>query len=43
MEIEIDWENESQQKRFRKDPLLLIQEGSLAEKVMKYPCLFQKS
>ena len=43
MEIEIDSENESQQKIFRKHPLLLSQEGSLAEKVMKYPCLFQKS
>ena len=43
MEIEIDSENESLQKRFRKHPLLLSQEGSLAEKVMKYPCLFQKS
>ena len=40
MEIEIDSENESQLKRIRKSPLLLSQEESLAEKVKKYPCLF---
>ena len=43
MEIEIDSENKSQLKRIRKPPLLLRQEESLAEKVRKYPCLFDKS
>ena len=43
MEIEIDSENESQLKRIRKPPLLLSQEESLAEKVKKHPCLFDKS
>ena len=42
MEIEMDSENESQLKRIRKPPLLLSQEESLAEKVKKYPCLFDK-
>ena len=40
LEIEIDSENESQLKRIRKPPLLLSQEESLAEKVKKYPYLF---
>ena len=40
MEIEIDSENESELKRIRKSPLLLSQEESLADKVKKYPCLF---
>ena len=43
MEIEMDPENESQLDRIRKPPLLLSQEKSLAEKVKKYPCLFDKS
>ena len=43
MEIEMDSENESQLKRFRKPTLLLSQEESLAEKIKKYPCLFDKS
>ena len=43
MEIEIDSEYESQLKRIRKPPPLLSQEESLAEKVKKYPCLFDKS
>ena len=43
MEIEIDSENEIQLKRIRKPPLLLSQEKSLAEKVKKYPCLFDES
>ena len=43
MEIEIDSKNEGQLKRIRKPPLFLRQEESLAEKVMKYPCLFDKS
>ena len=43
MEIEIDSENESQLKRIRKPPVLLSQEKSLAEKVKKYPCLFDRS
>ena len=42
MEIEIGSENESQLKRFEKLPLLLSQEEPLAEKVKKYPCLFDK-
>ena len=43
MDIEIDSENKSQLKRFRKPPLLLTQKESLTEKVKKYPCLFDKS
>ena len=43
MEIEIDSQNESQLKIIRRPPLLLSQEESLAEKVKKYPCLFDKS
>ena len=43
MEIEMDPENASQLDRIRKPPLLLSQEKSLAEKVKKYPCLFDKS
>ena len=43
MEIEMDTENESQLKKFTKPPLLLSQEESLAEKVEKYPCLFDES
>ena len=42
-EIKIDSENESQVKRIRKPPLSLSQEESLARKVKKYPCLFDKS
>ena len=41
--IKMDTENENQLKRIRKPPLLLGQEKSLAEKVKKYPCLFDKS
>ena len=43
MEIEMDSENESQLKAIRKLSLLLSQEESLAEKVKKYPYLFDKS
>ena len=43
MEIKIDSENENQPNRIRKPPLLLSQEEPLAEKVKKYPCLFDKS
>ena len=43
IEIEIDSEYKSQLKRFRKPPLLLSQEESLAKEVKKYPCLFDKS
>ena len=43
MEIEMDPENASQLDRIRKPPLLLSQEKSLAEKVKKYPFLFDKS
>ena len=43
VEIAMDSENESQLKRIRKPPLLLSQEESLAEKVKKYPSLFDKS
>ena len=39
----MDSENESQLKRFRKPPLLLSQEESLAEKFKKYHCLFDKN
>ena len=42
-EIEIDSGNESQLEGIRKPPLLLSQEESLAEKVKKYPRLFDKS
>ena len=42
MEIETDSKNESQLKRITKSPLLLSQEKSLAEKVKKYPCLFDE-
>ena len=42
MEIKTDSKNESQLKRITKSPLLLNQEKSLAEKVKKYPCLFDK-
>ena len=42
VEIAMDSENESQLKRIRKPPLLLSQEESLAEKVKKYPSLFEK-
>ena len=41
--VKIDSENENYLKRIRKPPLLLSQEESLAEKVKKYPCLFDKS
>ena len=41
--VKIDSENENYLKRIRKPPLLLGQEKSLAEKVKKYPCLFDKS
>ena len=43
MEIEIDSENESRLKKIRKPPLLLSHEESLAKKVNKYLCLFDKS
>ena len=43
MIIEIESENENQLKRIRKHPLLLSQEESPAEKVKKYPCLFDRS
>ena len=43
MDIEMNSENECQLKRIRKAPLLLNQEESLAEKVKKYFCLFDKS
>ena len=43
MEIEIDSENESRLKKIRKPPLLLSHEESLAKKVKKYLCLFDKS
>ena len=43
MEIEIDSENESRQKRIRKLPLFLSQEESLAEKAKKHPCRLNKS
>ena len=43
IEIEMESENERQLKKFRKPPLLLSQEESLAEKVKKYTCLFEKS
>ena len=43
MEIKMDSENESQLKRIRKPPLLFSREESLAEKVMKYPYLIDKS
>ena len=43
MEIEIDSENESWLKKIRKPPLLLSHEESLAKKVKKYLCLFDKS
>ena len=43
MEIQMDSENESQLKIIRELPLFLTQEESLAEKVEKYPCLFDKS
>ena len=39
----MDSENKSQLKRIRKPPLLLTHEESLAEKVLKYPCLFDES
>ena len=39
----MDSENKSQVKRIRKTPLLLSQEELLAEKVKKYPCLFNNS
>ena len=43
MEIEMDSENESQLKIIKKPLILLRQEVSLAEKVKKCPCLFDKS
>ena len=43
MEINMDPQNENQIKTSRKPPLLLSQEKLLAEKVKKYPCLFDKS
>ena len=43
MEISMDPQNENQIKTFRKPPLSLSQEKLLAEKVKKYPCLFDKS
>ena len=39
----MDSENESQLKRIREPSLLLSLEESLAEKVKKYRCLFEKS
>ena len=41
--MEMDSENENQLKKFRKPPLFLSQEESLAEKVKKYPSLFDES
>ena len=43
IEIKLDSENECQLKRIIKPPLLSSQEESLAERVKKYPCLFDKS
>ena len=38
----MDSENENQLKRIRKPPFLLNQEESVAEKIKKYLCLFDK-
>ena len=39
----MDSKNESKLTKIRKPPLLLNEEKSLAEKVKKYLCLFDKS